>query len=317
MRPDSSTPIHTTRSSTGRRNAHAHRRLTRASTIGATVLCGALVGAFLPGVASAATQVDLGTAAPFAVVAGSEVTDVPTSAITGNVGLSPATGADITGLTKAEVTGTINATDGAGPAGSLNDPGLLTQVKNDLTTAYVTTANDLPTTTYSTGDNQLGGKTLVPGVYAFGHGATANLTAASPLVLSGNGVFVFQASSDLVTASGSAVELDQRRPGVQRLLGGRQLGHPGVVEHVRRHADGPRFGDTGLDCDRPGPHPGPQCRGHPGRQHHHRPGHVYATHRARHHSHHDTGHHGDDHGDRRDHRDHHARRRRLDVGVHR
>ena len=204
MRPDRTTTPLATRPTTRRR---ARRSVARASAIGATLLCGALVGAFLPGVASAATQVQLGTATPFAVLAGSEVTNVPTSAITGDVGLSPATGGDYAGLTQLQVTGAIYATDGAGPAGSVNDPGLLTQAKNDLTTAYVTAANDLPTATYSSGDNQLGGKTLNPGVYAFGHAATANLTAASPLVLSGNGVFVFQASSDLVTASSSVVEL--------------------------------------------------------------------------------------------------------------
>jgi hypothetical protein len=208
MRPDRSTPTHSTRSSGQRRRGHARRPLTRASTIGATLLCSVLVGAFLPGVASAATQVQLGTATPFAVLAGSAVTDIPTSAITGDVGLSPAAGSNYAGLTQAEVTGTIYAADGTGPAGAVNDPGLLTQAKNDLTTAYVSAAGDLPTTTYVTGDNQLGGQTLTPGVYAFGHAATANLTAASPLVLNGNGVFVFQASSDLVTASGSAVELE-------------------------------------------------------------------------------------------------------------
>ena len=123
MRPDSSTPIHATRPSAGRRSRSAHRRLTRASTIGATLLCGALIGAFLPGVASAATQVNLGTAAPFAVLAGTEVTNVPTSAITGDVGLSPATGGNYAGLTQLQVTGAIYATDGAGPAGSVNNPG--------------------------------------------------------------------------------------------------------------------------------------------------------------------------------------------------
>jgi hypothetical protein len=49
-------------------------------------------------------------------------------------------------------------------------------------------------------------------VYAFGHANTANITAASPLVLNGEGdvnaVFVFQASSDLVTASDSVVQLE-------------------------------------------------------------------------------------------------------------
>ena len=52
--------------------------------------------AFVP-VASAASTVDLNTAAPFAVLAYSAVTDVPTSSITGDVGLSPAAGSDYAG----------------------------------------------------------------------------------------------------------------------------------------------------------------------------------------------------------------------------
>jgi hypothetical protein len=146
------------------------------------------------------------------VLAGTAVTDVPTSSITGDVGLSPASGTNYAGLTQAEVTGTIYSTDGTGPAGNVNDPALLTDAQNDLTTAYVSAAGQTPTTTFTTGDNQLGGQTLVPGVYAFGHAATANITAASPLTLNGEGdanaVFVFQASSDLVTASGSVVQLE-------------------------------------------------------------------------------------------------------------
>jgi hypothetical protein len=167
--------------------------------------------AFVPS-ASAATTVQLGTAAPFAVLGGTAVTDVPTSTILGNVGLSPDPGSNITGLTQGEVTGTIYSTDGTGPAGNVNNPALLTQAKNDLTTAYVSAAGQTPTSTFSAGDNQLGGQTLTPGVYAFGHAATANITASSPLVLNGEGdanaVFVFQASSDLITASGSVVELE-------------------------------------------------------------------------------------------------------------
>ncbi|MHB1518637.1 MAG: ice-binding family protein [Acidimicrobiales bacterium] len=162
--------------------------------------------------ASAAQTVQLGAAAPFAVLAGTAVTDVPTSSITGDVGLSPASGTNYAGLTQAQVTGTIYSTDGTGPAGNVNDPALLTTAQNDLTTAYVAAAGQPPTTTFVTTDNQLGGQTLTPGVYAFGHAATANITASSPLVLNGQGntnaVFVFQASSDLVTASNSVVQLE-------------------------------------------------------------------------------------------------------------
>jgi hypothetical protein len=167
----------------------------------------------MAGPASAATNtVDLGTTVNFSVLAGQHITNVPTSIITGDTGLSPASGSFYSGLTSSEVTGTIYAVDSAGPTNSVNNPSLLTTAKNDLTTAYTDASNRTPSTTFATTDNQLGGKTLTAGVYAFGHGDTANLTAASPLILDGQGdsgsVFIFQASSDLVTASNSVVELE-------------------------------------------------------------------------------------------------------------
>ena len=178
--------------------------------LGTAVSVLVLVGTAFAPAASAAQTVQLGTAAPFAVLAGTAVTNVPTSSITGDVGLSPAAGTNYAGLTQAQVTGSIYSTNGTGPAGNVNDPALLTTAKNDLTTAYVAAAGQPATTTFTAGDNQLGGNTLTPGVYAFGHAATANITAASPLVLNGEGransVFVFQASSDLVTASNSVVQ---------------------------------------------------------------------------------------------------------------
>jgi Ice-binding-like len=213
MRPNRTTLLLPLAPAVKRRQRSGLRRCaTRTSVTGATVLTAVLLSTAFPGVASATTPVQLNTAAPFAVLAGTAVTDVPTSAITGDVGLSPAAGSNYAGLTQAEVTGTIYAADATGPAGAVDNPGLLTQAKNDLTTAFVSAAGEVPTTTYVTGDNQLGGKTLTPGVYAFGHATTANLTAASPLVLNGNGdpgaLFVFKASSDLVTASNSVVQLE-------------------------------------------------------------------------------------------------------------
>ena len=182
-----------------------------AAMIGTPLVAAVLVSAAWKTPAWAAQTVQLGTATPFAVLAGTAVTDVPTSSITGDVGLSPAAGKNYAGLTQAEVTGSIYSTDGTGPTGNVNDPALLTDAKNDPTTAYGEAAGQSPTSTFTAGDNQLGGKTLTAGVYAFGHASTANITAASPLVLNGQGdanaVFVFQASSDLVTASDSVVEL--------------------------------------------------------------------------------------------------------------
>jgi len=213
MRPTRSTssPIPVT-SLPRRHRRGAHRPLRRAWVVGTALASTVLLAAALPGVASAATAIDLHTAAPFAVLAGSGITDVPTSSITGDVGLSPAAGSDITGLTKSEVDGTIYTTTASGPTGYDEDPGLLTTAKNDLTAAFGTAAGEPTTTTFTTGDNQLGGQTLTAGVYKFGHATTANISASSPLTLNGQGdanaVFVFQATSDLVTASGSVVTLE-------------------------------------------------------------------------------------------------------------
>jgi hypothetical protein len=179
---------------------------------GTPILSVLLIGTVFTQTAGAAQSVQLGTATPFAVLAGTAVTEVPTSAITGDVGLSPAAGTNYAGLTQNEVNGTIYSTDGTGPAGNVNNPALLATAQNDLTTAYGAAAAQTPTSTFNGADNQLGGQTLVAGVYAFGHASTANITAASPLVLNGQGnanaVFVFQASSDLVTSVGSAVDLE-------------------------------------------------------------------------------------------------------------
>jgi hypothetical protein len=156
--------------------------------------------------AAAPTPVPLLTASPFAILAGTALSDVPTSPITGSVGLSPAAGSFMTGLTCAEVTGTIYAVDATGPAPcSQNNPGLLTVAKNDATTAYNDAAGRTPDTTYITGDNQLGGLTLVAGVYRVPHAATANLIGN--LTLSGNAdsVWIFQATSDLVFAAASTI----------------------------------------------------------------------------------------------------------------
>jgi hypothetical protein len=191
----------------GRRRLHP-LAVASGTAVAAVVLIGT---AFVPA-ASAATTVQLGTATPFAVLGATAVTDTPTSSITGDVGLSPASGSSYTGLTQLEVTGSIFETVAGGPAGAIADPSLLTDAQNDLTTAYNAAAAQPPITTFTAGDNQLGGQTLTAGVYAFGAASTANVTAASPLVLNGQGdpnsVFVFQASSSLVTATSSVVELE-------------------------------------------------------------------------------------------------------------
>lgn len=156
-------------------------------------------------VAASPPTVGLGTADSFALLAGSAVTNVPVSSITGDVGLSPAAGSFV-GVTCAEVTGTIYSVDASGPLPCrVTNAGLLTTAKNDLTTAYNDAAGRTPDTTFVAGDNQLGGQTLIAGVYRFGSATTANLIGNLTLNGSASDIWIFQATSDLVTASSSSV----------------------------------------------------------------------------------------------------------------
>lgn len=159
-----------------------------------------------PARAFAATKVDLGTAESFAVLAGTpNITNVPTSVITGDVGLSPASGSGI-GLTCAEVTGTIYSVDAAGPLPCrVTNPALLTLAKNDLTAAYLDAAGQTPSVIVPT---ELGSTTKTPGIYS---STAGDFQITGTLTLDAQGdpdaVFIFQMASTLTTASASDVVL--------------------------------------------------------------------------------------------------------------
>ena len=191
----------------------ARMRRSRAAVAVASLSLFAALGAILVLAGSSAaappTAVGLGSAGSFAVLAGTGVSDVPTSSLTGNVGLDPHAGSDITGLTCAEVHGTIYTNNAAGPLCRTVNGGLLTTAKNDLGTAYTDAAGRIPPplNIFGAADNQLGGQTLVPGVYQFGGASTANLIGTLTLSGSADSVWIFQATSDLVFASGSSVQM--------------------------------------------------------------------------------------------------------------
>lgn len=146
---------------------------------------------------AAQTPVNLRTASPFAILSGTpNISDAGNaSVIRGNVGLSPASGAGIA-LTCSQVTGTIYSVDATGPLPCrvTNGPLLLT-AKNNLTTAYLDAAGRTPLTTIPT---ELGGKTLVAGVYDSSSTTFDITSGAGPLVLDGqndpSSVFIFQAA---------------------------------------------------------------------------------------------------------------------------
>jgi hypothetical protein len=161
------------------------------TALAATFASAALVVTMISGAGAATAPVGLGTAGTYAVLAGQTVTNTGSTTVHGNLGLSP--GSAVTGFPPGLVSsGVIHAADAAA----------LT-AKADLTTAFNDAAGRASTGAISA---NLGGQTLVPGVYTGGA-----LALGGVLTLDGlgdpNAVFVFQAASTLITASGSTVSL--------------------------------------------------------------------------------------------------------------
>ena len=168
------------------------RRSRSSSVLHIAVALGIACG-FLGANRAAAQQapVGLGTAASFAVLAGTTVTNTGPSVISGDVGVSP--GAAVVGFPPGLVNnGTIHAADA-----------VAAQAQADVTTAYNDAAGRSTTATVTA---DLAGQTLVSGVYT---GATLGLTGTVTLDAQGNpnAVFIFQAASTLITASSSVVAL--------------------------------------------------------------------------------------------------------------
>jgi hypothetical protein len=151
------------------------------------------IGAMAGQTASAATpSVGLGTAGNFSILAGTpDITNTGPTTVNKDLGIHPATA--VNGFPPGIVAGTIHAGDS-----------VAAQAKADLVSSYLNAAARPVTATHTA----LGGLTLVDGVYNAG-GATLGLTGT--LTLDGqndpSSVWIFQATSDLVTASASQVLL--------------------------------------------------------------------------------------------------------------
>jgi Ice-binding-like len=142
-------------------------------------------------VGAAADTPPLGAASSYAVLSGSTVTNIGSTTISGDVGVSPGTA--VTGFPPGAVTdGTIHSADTNAAAAQAS-----------LGTAYDALAA-APCTNDITGQD-LGGLTLVAGVYC----STSPVQLTGQLTLNAQGdsaaVFIFKGASELTTASGSSV----------------------------------------------------------------------------------------------------------------
>ena len=137
--------------------------------------------------------VNLRSAALFAILGGSTVTNTGATIVTGNLGVSPGTA--LTGFLPGKVVGTEH----------LGDPTAAT-AEADLTVAYNDAAGRTLCPVSVAGN--LGGLTLAPGLYK----STSSLAISSgDLTLdakgNANAVFIFQMASTLTTTSGRHVIL--------------------------------------------------------------------------------------------------------------
>jgi hypothetical protein len=144
------------------------------------------------GTANAATAIGLGTANGFAVLAGSGITNVNTTLISGDIGTFPTT--SVSGESDIVLTG------------SKRDATVTAGAKDDLTTAFHNAAGQQSNATVAA-DLANPAARLAPGVYTAS--SSMGLTGALTLDAGGNAdaIFVFQAGTSLTTGPASSVLL--------------------------------------------------------------------------------------------------------------
>jgi hypothetical protein len=137
--------------------------------------------------------IDLGAASTFAVLAGSAVTNTGSTIVNGDLGVWPSSA--VSGFPPGIV---MNGIVHAGDAAAM-------QAQAGLSAAYTAAAGESGAQSLTGQD--LGGMTLLPGVYAFASSADLTGTLTLDAAHAANAVFIFQIGSTLTTAANALVQL--------------------------------------------------------------------------------------------------------------
>ncbi|MDD3568545.1 MAG: ice-binding family protein [Bacteroidales bacterium] len=155
------------------------------------------------------SAVALGAAGNYVILAKTAVNNNPTSAITGDVGLSPAATSYIVGFTLTDATGyaTSDQITGKVHAADMADPtptNLTTAVEN-MITAYNDAAGRTLPDFVELASGSIGGLTLSPGLYKW----TNTVTISSDVTISGNStdVWIFQIAENITVSSAANIIL--------------------------------------------------------------------------------------------------------------
>nr|MDP2192161.1 ice-binding family protein [Rhodoferax sp.] len=155
--------------------------------------------------------VSLGAAGNYVILAKTTVSTVPNSVITGDVGVSPAATSFLTGFsltmvgttsaTSTQVTGVLYGADMTTPTNSN-----LTTAVSAMETAYTDAATrPAPPDFLNLGSGEIGGQTLVPGLYTW----TTGVSISTDVTVSGgaNDVWIFQIPGNLTMSAAKRVIL--------------------------------------------------------------------------------------------------------------
>ena len=168
-------------------------------------LSSAIASADLLSTNGSLATVNLGVAGNFAILSKTGITDVYKSAILGDIGTSPITGAALL-VSCAEVVGTIYTVDAAGPLPCrVTSATMLTTAVGDMQAAYTDAAGRINPDFLNLGAGSIGGLTLTPGLYKF----TSAVVIPTDVTISGgpNDIFIFQVAGTLIMSSAVRITL--------------------------------------------------------------------------------------------------------------